>query len=236
MLPLLSRWVWLCRAPPSLGWGYSGSLLLLSSFSPAASRNAAVCAAAAALGTGGTRPLPSGCATPPVSLQTRCFISSRCTLSAPATSPQRETSPLPGTGCWGLPGLGKSPNDVQLKKKKQVRALFRGTNVARGGRHGGDPGRVWGPEQSFALEFGSGLEARVARAPVIRQSFAFIPASLTLLSVVGLLQAQGVQSPRVYQMPPESLVKPSPGSLSLGEQPSPSPNPSWDPLLLFAAN
>lgn len=93
-------------------------------------------------------------------------------------------------------------------------------------------------DQSRALRsrFGSGLEARVARAPVIRQSFAFIPASLTLLSVVGLLQAQGVQSPRVYQMPPESLVKPSPGSLSLGEQPSPSPNPSWDPLLLFAAN
>lgn len=41
-------------------------------------------------------PLLSRCATPPVSLQTSCFISSRCTLSAPATSPQKETPPPPG--------------------------------------------------------------------------------------------------------------------------------------------
>lgn len=111
--PLLPRWLWLCPTPPSLGWGYSGPLLLLSSFSPAASRNAAVCEATAALGAGGTRPLHSGCATLPVPLQTRCFISSRCTRSAPATSPQRETPPPPGTRRWGLPGLGKSPGDVQ---------------------------------------------------------------------------------------------------------------------------
>lgn len=119
ILPLLSWWVWLCPTSPSLGWGYSGTLLLLSSFSPAASRNRAVCAAAAAPGAGGSHPLLSGCATPPVPLQMRCFISSRCTLSAPATSTEKETPPPPGMRCWGLPGLGKSPSDVQLKKAGQ---------------------------------------------------------------------------------------------------------------------
>lgn len=71
---------------------------------------------------------------------------------------------------------------------------------------------------------------------MVPHSFACIPASLTLFSAVDLLQAQDVQTPRVYQMAPKCLVKPSRGSLSLGEQFSPSPNPSWDPLLLFAVN
>lgn len=83
-----------------------------------------------------------------------------------------------------MPGLGKSPSNVQLKKK-QVRAGFGGTNVAGGGHHEGNPGRVWELEQSFVLEvFGSGLGARVARAPLVPHSFAYIPASLTLFSTV----------------------------------------------------
>lgn len=68
--------------------------------------------------------------------------------------------------------------------------------------------------------------------------FANIPASFTLFSAVGPLQAHDVQTPRVYQKAPESF-KPSSGGLSPREQrpnPSLSPNPSWDPLLLFAAN
>lgn len=72
-------------------------------------------------GAVGTRPLLCGSATPPVPLQTSCFISSRCILSAPATSPQKETPPPTSswyeTRRWGLPGLGKSPGDVQKKKK-----------------------------------------------------------------------------------------------------------------------
>lgn len=71
---------------------------------------------------------------------------------------------------------------------------------------------------------------------MVPHSFADIPASLTLFSAVRPLQAQGVQTPKVYQIAPKSLVKPSPGNLSLGEQFPPSPNPSWHPLLLFAAN
>lgn len=96
---------------PGLGLFWAPALAF--EFQPCCLQERAVCEATAALGAGGTRPLHSGCATLPVPLQTRCFISSRCTRSAPATSPQRETPPPPGTRRWGLPGLGKSPSDVQ---------------------------------------------------------------------------------------------------------------------------
>lgn len=85
--------VWLCPAPPSPGWGYSQPQLLLSSFSPAASRNSGCLGGCSCVGRAGGpsppphSPGPSGCATSPMSHQTRCFISPRCTRSAPATSP-----------------------------------------------------------------------------------------------------------------------------------------------------
>lgn len=117
ILPLLSRWLWLCPTPPSLGWGYSGTLLLLSSFSPAASRNAAVCAAAAAWGQAG--PIPSSPAVP-----RRPCLSRRAVSSAPGARslllprPHNKTPPPPSTRGWVLPGLGKSPTDVQQKNSK----------------------------------------------------------------------------------------------------------------------
>jgi len=245
--------VWPCPTPPSLGWGYSCPQLSLSSSSPAVSRNGGCLGSWSCRGEGRQDPPgPCGGATSLMSLQTRCFISPRCTHSAPATSPHREPSNSPRTRCWGLPWPGEIR--VMCNENKQAWSGLEGANLAGHGPCGGAPawpppsarpwvqelrwpqGRVRGPKQSFGLRgrvlfWGKGCKR--SRGPTPLCLHPHIPPS-------GL--GHGAP-PSPKHLNHEGLLKPPNASLSLRLRASASesssrqaPTPSWDLPPLSAAN
>lgn len=122
--PLLPCWLWLCPTPPSLGWGYSGPLLLLSSFSPAASRNALFVRPQLRWGQAG--PVPSTRAVPRCPCLSRRGVSSAPGALAPLLPRPHKERPhlLLARGAGACPARGNHP--VMYNNKKQVRAAFWG--------------------------------------------------------------------------------------------------------------
>lgn len=104
--------VWLCPAPPSPGWGYSQPQLLLSSFSPAASRNSGCLGGCSCVGRAGGPPPTTTPRAPPAAPRRPCPIR-RGVSSAPGAlalllprphngTPRHSQQEMPGLAvAWG---------------------------------------------------------------------------------------------------------------------------------------